>query len=546
MPDLRPYAGRWIALIAGRVAGSGRTPLEARQVARHNRPKERPDIRFVTPDDEPRLQADLPLADLMDTLRPLLASSPHPVYLVGGALRDALLGRTSHDLDFAVAGDAVSLARKVTDALGGAFYLLDAERGTARVILPDAVIDFARLRGDSLDEDLRDRDLTINTLALPAGSAAVANIIDLLDGQDDLAAGLVRAVGPNAILNDPIRGVRAVRQAAELGFRIAPETATLIRAAADQLPVVSPERIRDEFCRLLVAPRPADSLHTLDELELLPHIAPFLPPMKGVTQSLPHTTDVFTHTLLVVEHLDALLAPAPPAASDPTAPAWDSLSPFRPALESHLARPTSGDRTGRILLFLGALLHDAGKPQTRTVDPDGRIRFFGHEQSGEGAAHDWGRSFAFSTHEIRQLAVMVRHHMRPAWLAKTAFPPSRRAIYRFFRDTRVAGLDICLLCLADGLAKGGPPDSVEWEQRVATVAILLDHYVNHYDETVAPPPLLNGRQLIEALRLPAGPLVGQLLQAIAEAQAAGELSTPAGALALARELLKATVLPPDG
>ena len=118
----------------------------------------------MTPGAENDLVTQLPLSDLMATLRPSLAKTKEPVYLVGGAVRDALLGRPSHDLDFAVAHDAVKLARAVANELNGAFYLLDAERGTARVILEQGVLDFARFRGENLPADLRGRDFTINAL----------------------------------------------------------------------------------------------------------------------------------------------------------------------------------------------------------------------------------------------------------------------------------------------------------------------------------------------------------------------------------------------
>ncbi len=544
MPDLRPYAGRWVALVAGRVAGSGRTPAQARQMASHNRPKERQQIGFVTLGAENDLVTQLPLSDLMATLRPSLAKTKEPVYLVGGAVRDALLGRPSHDLDFAVAHDAVKLARAVANELNGAFYLLDAERGTARVILEQGVLDFARFRGEDLPADLRDRDFTINAIALPAESVAVEAIIDPLGGQNDLAASVIRATGPNAIRSDPIRGLRAIRQAAELEMQILPATGELIRAAADGLLDVSAERVRDELCRLLVAPHPAGSIRQMDAMNLLPHVLPELSRSKGVTQSPPHRTDVFEHTLLVMEQLEILLAMVlPPHRSakeeneQPLALARDALGPFAPHLAKHLARPTAGDRHGRALLYLGALLHDAGKPDSRSVDEDGRIRFFGHEEIGAKMAQQRSRELALSNAEIHQVSTLVRHHMRPAWLARSSPDgrPSRRAIYRFFRDTGSIGLDVCMLCLADGLGKGALPELDDWERRARSVATLLDHYVNHYKETVSPPPLLGGQKLMIALKIPSGPVIGQLLQLIQEAQAAGEVSTVAGALALARK-----------
>ena len=572
MPHLRPYAGRWVALVAGRVAGSGRTPAEARQMAQRNRPKERPQVAFVEP--KGHQLTGLTLSPLLRKLAPLFSARP-PVYLVGGAVRDALLGRASHDLDFATGGDALQLARSVANTLQGAFYVMDAKRGTARVILGDTELDFARFRGGDLLDDLRERDFTINAMALPVGAPNAGAIIDPLGGQNDLAAGLIRATGPAAIHQDPIRGLRAVRQAAQLGFSILPHTRALVRAAAGQLPSVSTERIRDEFMRLLAAPHPAESLRRLDSLDLLPHVLPELVAAKGVVQSPPHTTDVFEHSLLVVEALESLLAPhmyeakakpqifcsqrlwqptsrsrGPAGVTDPFRArnlggkafslirmGGAPLSPYASRLATHLARPSAGPRNGRMLLFLAALLHDVGKPETRSVDKDGRIRFYAHEQVGAALAGRRAKRLALSTDEVRQVHTLVRHHMRPAWLSKSSSAArlSRRAIYRFFRDVGENGLDICLLCLADALGKGAPPDPEEWDRRVRTVTTLLEHYFNHYHETISPPPLLDGRELMAALNLSPGPTVGQLLRLIKEAQAAGQINTLDGALALARQ-----------
>ncbi len=541
MPDLGPYAGRWVALVAGRVAGCGRTPSAARQMASRNRPKERSLVGFVVPGTEDELLTELPLDNLVAVLRPLLALSAHPVYLVGGAVRDALMGSSgSHDLDFAVGGDATELGRLVADTLNGAFFILDAERGTARVILEDAVLDFARFRGEDLLADLRDRDFTVNAIALPVESAAIDDLVDPLGGEDDLAAGVIRATNPKAIEADPIRGLRAVRQAAELTARLVPGTRELIRAAAAQLPTVSVERVRDELCRLLVAPCPAGSIRLLDELNLLPFVLPELTLTKGVTQPLPHRLDVFEHTLAVVEQLEALLeviaSPEPPD-HEPLAEVKRELSPFAEYLGDYLARPTAGNRDGRMLLFLGVLLHDVGKPGSRSVDEDGRLRLLKHEQASAEMARQRASELALSSNEVRQVTAMVYHHMRPAWLAQTSPDgrPSRRSIYRFFRDTGSNGLDICLLSLADGLGTGAPPERDDWERRVRCVATLIDHYINHRSETVSPRPLVGGRELMAALGLAEGPEVGGLLQLIQEAQAAGEVDTAAEAIALARE-----------
>jgi poly(A) polymerase len=188
------------------------------------------------------------------------------------------------------------------------------------------------------------------------------------------------------------------------------------------------------------------------------------------------------------------------------------------------------------MLYLGTLLHDIGKPAVRTVEESGRIRFLRHEQIGAEMAGKLGRRLALSAGEWRLISTVIRNHMRPAWLAPS---PSGRAVYRFFRDTGDAGVETCLLSLGDGLGRGEGLELREWEEWVTGVAILLESYFDRYHSVVFPPALVTGRELMDALKIPPGPEVGQLLELIREAQAAGEVHTPEGALLLAQEAHKA-------
>lgn len=490
------------------------------------------------------LTRDLFAIPPLDRLLSLLTTASHPVYLVGGALRDHLLERQTplHDLDFAVAGDAVTLGRRVADELGGGFFLLDADRGTARVLLQDMTLDFAQLRGSSLVEDLADRDFTVNAIALPLKGAAekARRLIDPTGGRQDLDARLLRPTGPEAMRSDPVRALRAFRLAAELGFQLAPEAEPIIRAAAPLLPQISAERIRDEFLRLLVAPQAANSIRELDRAGLLAHIIPEMEATRGQTQPPPHQLDVFDHLLLVVDALARIVSTLASAdqASDPSSRALqEQLHAYAPFLRQHLGRRTAGDRTGLMILLLGGLLHDTGKPHTQSLGGDGEIRFYGHEAVGATLAAARGRGLALSGRETTHLSQLVLNHMRPGALSREPKPPSRRAVYRYFRDAELAGVDACLLCLADGLARGGPVDSEDWQRRLSTVALLLDHYIHRYDQVIAPRPLIGGRELMEATGLAPGPEIGRLLRLIEESQAAGEVASAGEALRLAREAL---------
>ncbi len=473
------------------------------------------------------------------------------IWLVGGAVRDALLERPIHDWDFAVDRNALALARAVADSLNGAYFPLDTTRETGRVVLtsedgPREDLDFALLRGETLKDDLLARDFTINAMALDATGA----LIDPLHATADLEARLIRVIDEQAFRNDPVRLQRAVRLEAELGtdgFQIEPETAALIRRHAALLGRSSVERIRDELTRTLAAPDATTSVQRLDELDLLPKIVPGLKALKGITQSPPHRFDVWTHTLIVMEALKGVVntvagKPDRPSSLllDIPAAAWSDLTrvlgPFTDDLETHLSVNVCDGRDRTLLLKLAALLHDLGKPETRSVDEDGRIHFYGHEPAGAKLAAGWMRRLHFSRDEVQRVRTSVEAHLRPAHLAR-AKKVTRRAIYRYFKDTEDVGVEIVLLSLADHLATWGPNlREQRWARRLEVAELLLSHYFNRREETIAPPLLISGHDLLEELALSPGPMIGQLLEAVREAQAIGEIKTREEALDLSRRL----------
>lgn len=538
-PELSAYAGRWVALAGGQVVGQGLSEAEARLAAQLARPKESFRVMHVS------LRPPLQFSDVFERVRALLPAGI-PVWLVGGTVRDALLRRETHDLDFAVQGDALALARKVAASLGAVFFPLDDERETGRVILelPDGSrenLDFARLRTPDLLSDLKARDFTLNAIAVNVQTPD--ELIDPLNGEADLRTGLLRACGPTSISDDPARCLRAIRLAAQLDFRIEKSTREQIRAQAGTLGRVSAERVRDEFLRILGGRKPASALRALDALGLLSGIVPEVQPMKGCAQPAPHIRDVWEHTLLAVEKMEdllGLLGPVhdPDAAADLTLGlATVRLGRFRPLLDEHLFARLSDERPARALLVFSTLMHDSGKPQTRSVDEDGRIRFFGHEDAGAGLASGRANALRLANAEVARIRATVQNHMRPLLLAQSP-PITRRAIYRFFRDAGPAGVEVVLLSLADTLATYGHtlPQPV-WQGQVETAFTLLAGYYETREQSVSPPALLDGSDLMNEFQLPQGRLIGQLLEEVREAQAAGELQDREAAIEFVRRRL---------
>jgi len=544
-----PYAGRWIASIAGRIVAQGGTPDQALKAAQAIRFKERPEVQYVAttkPFDYP---------EIFESIRRLLKPD-RPVYLVGGTVRDALMGKKAHDLDFCLPGDPRPLARQVAQDLGAALYMLDEQRSTVRLVYQthkdvaqgDSAgeryfIDFAALRGPDLDNDLRGRDFTINAMAVHVSDPQ--RLLDPLGGAVDLHAGQLRACSPASFVDDPLRIIRGVRLAADLSFHIVPETRQLMREAVSKLEHVSPERKRDELFRILEGAQPATSIRALDWLGCLDYLLPELSDLKNVPQTPPHTQDVWNHTLATVQQLHQVIKiltdpeEAEKQANLTIALASHRLGRFRPLFQQHLAAALNPNRSLRGLLSLAALYHDIAKPATMETDAKGRIHNYGHEKLGAEVVVLRAKALQLSQAECSRLRTIVRHHMRIHQLILTGEPPTRRAIFRFFRDTQEAGVDICLLSLADTLATYGSTLKPEtWQQYLDTCRMLLEAWWEKPEESIKPATLLDGHELQDLLRISPGPRLGLLMAALREAQAAGQVQNQEEGLDYARQWLK--------
>jgi tRNA nucleotidyltransferase/poly(A) polymerase len=500
----------------------------------------------------------LVLPEILESVRSALPAGL-TVYLVGGAVRDALLGRPVHDLDFVLERNAIKTARHIADALHADFYPLDLERDTGRVIVIGAdgkhmLMDFASFRsgesskvpGQSLETDLAGRDFTLNAIAFKLNDNS---LYDPLGGAMDLKEKRLRACSPSAFTDDPVRILRGIRLAANFGFHILPETRTSMKAAAGSLGKVSPERLRDELFRIFDGPQPAACLRALDLLGVLDRLLPELAVLKGVQQISPHVQDVWAHTLSTVAHLEKILAALRPE-YDPES-ASDLLhgllvlriGRYRQQISAALMTPLIADRSRRSLLFLAALYHDIAKPQSKKMDEAGQYHFWGHDQQGAELLANRARGLALGNDEIQWLETVVRNHMRIHFhtnrLVSEGKPPSRRAIYRFFRDTGPAGVEVSLLTLADLQATYEQTLPQEtWAAALEVVRTLLEAWYEKKEEQVSPTQLLDGNDMMHELSLRPGKKIGELLEAVREAQAIGEVSTKDQALELAHRKLE--------
>jgi tRNA nucleotidyltransferase/poly(A) polymerase len=535
------YAGRWVARLRGRIVAQGGTPDQARRAAQ-SRFKEVPEIIFMA--------YPFTLPPILDSVKAALPTGLK-VYLVGGAVRDILLQRNTHDLDFTLEQDAIKLARKLANALNADFYPLDTGRDTGRVLVMGEAgsrtfLDFAAFRGADLETDLSGRDFTVNAMALDLNDDSLH---DPLGGAMDLREKKLRACSASAMMDDPVRILRGVRLAAGFGFHIQPDTREKMKEAAPSLERISPERLRDELFRILDGPRRAGCLRSLDRLGALEKVLPELSGLKGAVQRPPHVYDVWEHTLAVVNHLESILGALEPAYNPDSAADWHNgllvlqLGRYRQSLGEHLSTELIPGRALKSLLFLAAIYHDVAKPAAKTVDETGQLRFWGHDQLGAEVAVARGRALVLSNDELKRLETIINGHMRIHFftnqLIEEGKMPTRRAVYRFFRQNGAAGVDICLLTLADLRATYEQTLPREtWTACLEVVRLMLEAWFERQEEAISPASLLDGNDLLRELSLKPGPLVGKLIESVREAQAAGEISTREEALALARKKLE--------
>jgi len=481
---------------------------------------------------------------LLTRVSRFLAEQGVKAYLTGGFVRDMLLERGTADIDMTVGADALEIAPRVAEFLGGKYVLLDEANRVGRVVLfqGDASsderweLDFSTFE-ENIEQDLVRRDFTVDAMAVDLEEFIAQSqspvIIDPFHGQDDLARGIIRAVTGAVFESDPARLLRAVRLSAELGFQIEEETESLIQRHSHLVAGVAGERVREELLRLLALPRSGRLLTYLTELGLLTIIIPELAPTKGVEQPIVHLWDVFDHSLQTVDTVDFLLRQG---TCEYAGEEVLTAVPWTAELKQHFNQEVSYSSTRRSLLKLAALLHDVAKPQTKAVDEAGRTRFLGHAIDGAEIAAGILEKLRFSTREIKLVELLVKYHLRPTQMGQEELP-SRRAVYRYFRDTGETGIDILFLSLADHLAtRGQYLDLAQWGEHARVVEYVLAWHLEEESLSV-PLKLIDGHDLINKFGLSPGHRIAEILEAVHEAQAAGEVTTRDEALAYVDFLL---------
>jgi poly(A) polymerase len=444
-------------------------------------------------------------------------------WLVGGAVRDRLLGRPLFDFDIAVAGDPRTIARKLALAAGGPIFELSGAFGAWRIHAPDRAwqVDVMGLQGASIEEDLAQRDFTVNAIAEPLDGGA---LIDPHDGAGDLERRCVRVVSDEAFDRDPLRVLRLARFACELGFEADDATVAAATARAPRIAEMAQERVFAELRHIVCSDRALDGLVLMDRLGLTAHVLPELSALRGIGQNRFHHLDVHDHTL-------AVLQAAIDIERDPVTVLGAEQGE---AVRAFLAEPLADDLTRGGALRFGALLHDAGKPATRDLTAEGGVTFIGHDSEGARLSREALTRLRASERLRAHVAALAQHHLRLGFLVHRR-PLERRTIHRYLVACAPVEVDVTLLSVADRLATRGdnaePAIAAHLEVAHEVLAAALALRAEGRRD-----PLVRGDELAAALGIEPGPRLGELLAAIAEAAYAGEIATRDEAIELARTL----------
>ncbi len=457
-------------------------------------------------------------------------------WLVGGAVRDRVLGRPVVDLDVVLDGDPAEGARAIARAAkaageSAACFALSEEFGAWRVVAHGGAwqVDVEGMRGGSLEADLALRDFTVNAIAEPLDGG---ESLDPLGGLADLSAGRLRCAGPNAFEDDPLRVLRLVRVAVELGLEPEPQALAAARAQAGRLSYISPERVFLELRRIIACERALHGLELMSELGATTVVLPELEAMRGVEQSRFHHRDVYGHTLEVLEHAITLTAAGGWETAEPGAALGVQYS--APVLEL-LGEPLADGLTRGEALRWGALLHDAAKPATRSVRVfDRRVTFIGHDTRGADLARELLGRMRASTRLREHVAGLVRHHLRLGFLVHEPQPLARETVFAYMRACEPVEVDVTLLSVCDRLATRGLKSEEAIEAHMALARRMLDDALR-WRQDGPPKPLLRGDELARELGIAPGPRVGELLEGLVRAQYTGAVSTREQAFAFLRE-----------
>lgn len=442
-----------------------------------------------------------------DILNNLASFFPNKIYLVGGAVRDGLMGKLSLDRDLIVTDeDAREFSLKVAEFFNGVFIPLDEENKIYRIVFQDKqnYLDITNPIGGSLENDIMRRDLTINAIAADIRTGDIPECCQSF--LEDFKAKVIKGIRNDNFIDDPLRLLRVFRFYAVLGFEIAPELFEFVKEHAGMIAKPAKERVEYELMKLFSGEFAHLTLLKMDECGMLELLFPFVKELKQVPPNLHHHLNLFQHSIETVRQIEVLYKNA------------------GKEVKEHIGKVDFGGFSRLAHLKLAAFMHDIGKFSTWTIEEDtGRHRFIKHEDVGAKMCVPILKSLSFSNKQIEYISYIIKKHMYPS--AVVSSPDlSEKVMMRYVRKSEANAIDNILIAQADRLSARGPEitDDIV-EENISALNKLLDFYLSVRDNLKPLPKLLDGNEVMQILNLKPSPKLGEILTALHEAQISGDI-----------------------
>lgn len=431
------------------------------------------------------------------------------IYVVGGTVRDFLMGKISYDRDLIVVDeDAKSFSQKVAEFFDGVFIPLDEENKIYRIVLKDKknFLDITNPIGGNLEEDIMRRDITINAIAVNIKTGEIPSFCKF--GIQDIQYKIIREIKEENFTDDPLRMLRVYRFYANLGFEISPELLNITKKHASLINKPAKERIEYELMKLFDGEFAAQALLKMDESEILEIIFPFVKELKQVPPNLHHHLDLFNHSIETVNQVQKFY----------------EISPKE--VQEHLKKVDFGGFSRLAHLKLAALMHDIGKFSTWTIEPDtGRHRFIKHEDVGAKLAIPILKKMCFSNKQIDYISYIIKKHMYPTAVV-SAPELNDKVMMRYVRKSADNAIDTIIIAKADRVSAQGPEITKELvEENITLLDKLLRFYLNTKETLTPLPKLIDGREVMSILNINPSPILGKILNELHEAQISGDILT---------------------
>ena len=431
----------------------------------------------------------------------------HRAYLVGGFVRDVLMEKESVDRDLIIIEDELELfAKDLADKIDAYFIELDSVNSIYRLVMEDKInyIDITKPIENNFEKDIKRRDLTINAIAYDINEE---KFIDLIGGIDDIKNKLIRGISDENFEDDPLRIIRIFRFFAKTGFTIVPELEDITKKLKDKINEPAKERINVELLKLFEGNYTSQALLKMNDLGLIEEFFPIYEDVKKVPPNSHHHLDLFHHLVETVFQIQKKYEEA----------------------DEDIKQYLDSNRYGTVKLIaflkLAGFLHDIGKPSCWTIEEDtGRHRFIKHDEIGSKLVVPILKNLKFSNKQIDYIKSLIKYHIYPSSMVCSP-DVNEKAYMRFYRKMEDNVIDVIILAMADRLSARGVQVTDEMvNDNISRLTFLLQNYIKMRSEIQPLEKLLDGTDIMELLNISQGPILGEIIKELKEAQISGDVN----------------------